>query len=200
MRKLKLSPENEHKKIEELLAYYNEKQSYGEAGKLLYLYNPNERLAESTQLLAKAGCWDVLVEISQTSDELTEKVILPAIKLEANIKINGLLEKITEFESKHQRLLAVQENKKLMPLILGEGGVPLDSDATSDFSDFSAASSKKSTSSRGSASSTSSKGSRKSKAPKNLLKRKVKEGSVLEEEWLVGTLKIIKYDDKMKGK
>jgi len=42
-----------------------------------------------------------LTEIAIQHEELIDKIILPAVKLEANIKINGLLEKITDFESKY---------------------------------------------------------------------------------------------------
>jgi hypothetical protein len=124
---------------------------------------------------------------------------LPAIKLEANLRTNFLIEKINEFQTKYARLQIVQENKRLMPNLIGEGGTLIDSDATSEFSEQSS-SSKKSGASGASGATVNSRASKKSKAPKNLLKRKMKEGSVLEEEWLIGNLTLDKFTDKLKGK
>jgi hypothetical protein len=195
---LNLNKEEKEKKVQDTVEYLVEKHSYSEAAKILSHFSFEEKLKDIATFYAKANNWEALTTISKKSNEITEKIILPALKLEADIKINGLIEKINEFLSKSERLKIVQENKRLMPLILGEGGQLLDSDATSDFSEMSS-SSKKSTSSKASGSSTASRSSKKSKTPKNLLKRKVKEGSVLEEEWLVGVLHQLKFNDKIKG-
>ena len=74
-------------------------------------------------------------------------MIIPAIKLECNLRINTLTERITDFQEKFIRLQLVQENKKLMPMILGENGLFLsESDVSSDISDISGTSGKKSSS------------------------------------------------------
>ena len=198
LKNLNLNKEEAEKKVNDAVEYFVEKQSYNAAADILSYFSFEEKVKDIAQFYAKAANWEALSSISIKYPEITEKVIIPALKLEADIRINGLLERINDFQTKYQRLQVVQENKRLMPLILGEGGQLLDSDATSDFSEMSSGS-KRSTSSRASGASTSSKGSRKSKTPKNLLKRKVKEGSVLEEEWLVGVLNQTKFNDKLKG-
>lgn len=184
--------------MQDAVDYLVEKHSYSEAANVLSNFFFEDKLKDIATLYAKSHNWEELTSISMKSTEITEKIILPALKLEADIKINGLLERINEFHSKYERLHIVQENKRQMPLILGEGGQMMDSDATSDFSEISS-SSKKSTSSKASGYSTSSRSSKKSKTPKNLLKRKVKEGSVLEEEWLVGVLNQLKYTESIKS-
>jgi len=156
-----------------------------------------ETLQEITNLYAKSGNWEALSSISTQSPTLRDNVILPAIKLEYSLKANFLQERITDFQAKYSRLLLVQENKKLMPMMFGQSGLLSDSDASSDISDTSYNSSKKSSSQYSSSSKTSS-SSKRSKTPKNLLQRKVKEGSVLEEDYLVGNLNLMKYTPKIK--
>ena len=141
-----------------------------------------------------------MTSIAQQSEEIKEKIALPAVKLEANLKINALLEKINEYQTKLQRLQSVQEKKRLMPLLMGNNpDMQFDSDASSDFTDLSGSSNRTKTS-KASGKSNDSRSSKKSKTPKNLLKRKVKEGSIVEEEYLVGTLHILKFDEKIKRK
>ena len=171
-----------------------------EVAEIYKLYSPKEKQIEIAQCYAKTGNWFELTSIARESDEIREKIALPAVKLEANLKVNALLERINEYQTKLQRLQSVQEKKRLMPLLMGTNpDFQFDSDASSDFTDLSA-SSNRTKSSKASGTSTSSKGSRKSKTPKNLLKRKVKEGSIVEEEYLVGTLNILKFDEKIRGK
>ena len=195
---MNLDPEAKTNKVQEAIDHFGEKHAHGQAAELMLLHYKDEKLKEAAQLFAKVHDWESLATLSTRCPEIIEKIILPALKLESDIKINGLLDRISEFQTKLVRLQGVQENKRLMPIGLGEGLIT-DSDASSDFSELSSGS-KKSSLSKKSGSSTASSSSRKSKTPKNLLKRKVKEGSVLEEEWLVGVLNQLKLDDKTKSK
>lgn len=113
------------------------------------------------------------------------------MSLAASLKINSLREKTNDFVLKTERLLVCQETKKNMPAFMideqGTGTMMSDSDVTSETSEISERSGKtgKSFISGGSKRST-------ARKPKNLVKRKVKEGSLFEEEYLV------EYLDKMK--
>jgi len=200
IQRLGLDKEKLENKIQDCVAYFTEKNAYNEVAAIYEYYSPEEKLTEIAQCYAKTGNWLALTSVAQKSADIRENIAVPAVKLEANLKINALLERINEYQTKYQRFLGVQEKKRLMPLIMGNNpDFQFDSDASSDFTDLSS-SSKRTTSSKASGTSTSSKGSRKSKTPKNLLKRKVKEGSLLEEEYLVGTLNLLKFNEKLKGK
>ena len=197
---LKLSKEETEHKISECIAYLTEKNAYNEIAEIYLHYSPEEKLTEIAQCYAKSGNWLYLTSIAQRSNEIREKIALPALKLEADLKINALIEKTNEYQTKFLRLQGVQERKRMMPLMMGtDPDFQFDSDATSDFSEVTT-SSKKSGLSKASGTSAGSKGSRKSKAPKNLLRRKVKEGSIVEEEYLVGMLNLLKFHDRMKGR
>jgi hypothetical protein len=193
------TPENRVSKIKELTEYFTEKQTYGLIGDIVLAFAQDDnQIKEAAQYYVKGNSWAILTEKCFKNQEIIDKIILPGIKLEANIRTNLLRERITDLQTKVKRLETVQEDKRLRLASLGEGGLLLDSDASSEFSEMSSGS-KKSGLSKASGSSTSSKSSQKSKAPKNLLKRKVKEGSLLEEEWLVGNLILSKFDDKLKS-
>jgi len=195
-----LDKEKLENKIQDCVTYFTEKNAYNEVAAIYEYYSPEEKRTEIAQCYAKTGNWLALTSIAQKSADIWENIAVPAVKLEANLKINALLERINEYQTKYQRFLGVQEKKRLMPLIMGNNpDFQFDSDASSDFTDLSS-SSRRTKSSKASGTSTSSKGSRKSKTPQNLLKRKVKEGSLLEEEYLVGTLNLLKFNDKLKGK
>ena len=198
--RLGLNKEQLENKIQDCVTYFTEKNAWNEIAAIYEYYSPEEKVTEIAQCYAKTDNWLALTSVAQKSKEIWDNIAAPAVKLEANLKVNALLERISEYQNKYQRYLNVQEKKRLMPLIMGTNpDFQFDSDASSDFTDLSS-SSKRTTSSKASGTSTSSKGSRKSKTPKNLLKRKVKEGSLLEEEYLVGTLTLLKFTEKLKGK
>ena len=58
------------------------------------------------------------------------------MKLEFNLRFNFLTESINTYTQKKQRLAVVQENKRLMPMLLGDPihGI-IDSDVASDVTD-----------------------------------------------------------------
>lgn len=192
---LKLTSQEGDSKIQECVNHFTDKTAYKELGHLLYEFYRTDKLKDAIQYLAKGNDWETLTSLAHQHPDMNETVILPAIKLEANLRTNFLIEKINDFQTKYSRLQVVQENKRLMPNIIGEGGNLIDSDATSEFSEVSGTSKK----SGASGATVNSRSSKKSKAPKNLLKRKVKEGSVLEEEWLIGNMTLDKFTDKIKG-
>jgi hypothetical protein len=151
-------------------------------------YKPVE---EAVTILLKSSNWKKILKLSillKESPQVIENQLKPALKLAANLKMNWLRERVVDFLGKQTRLADVQEQKKHMPVLFSEGGLveTNDSDILSEASDVSGKSSITGKSFLSS-------GSKKSgKKPKDLVKRKVKEGSMFEEEFLV------EYLDKAK--
>lgn len=142
---------------------------------------------------------------STSSSVLKESNILreflDGINLSANLQINELKKNISFFEEKYRRLLKVQHLKRtqphlfiLDPNIAMEDNVSDSGSVVSGLSNLSNTKSKKSSMSKMSKSSKNSKMTKKSK--NKIAKRNVKEGSPLEEEFLITILEELKLSDE----
>jgi hypothetical protein len=146
-----------------------------------------------------------LISHTSNSSVLKECNILrefiDGINLSANLQINELKKNLSFFEEKYRRLLKVQHLKRTQPhLFILDPNMALEdnvSDSGSVVSGLSNLSNTKSKKSSLSKMSKSSKNSKMTKKSKNkIAKRNVKEGSPLEEEFLITILEELKLTDE----
>jgi len=198
--KLNLNPEKYKEKVLDFHSELISQNKYSEAAEVKLSLPDEHNLTEIASLFIKAHNWTRLLEIAHGNDQIKSTAI-QALTLEYSLRTNALTDKINTYIQKKQRLAVVQENKRMMPMLLGDPvhGI-LDSDVMSEVSDNSMASSKKSRSNMSVRSSKSAKStaSSRSKKPSNLMQRNVKEGSVFEEDFLVHKLNEYKVNPKMK--
>lgn len=155
--------------------YLKGNSGQGEAAKILKCINGFER-HEYIDLLVKATDWRTLKKIPISADAdwaVVDDVILPAVRLAAELKINEIFQVCVEFKKWTARLVAVQEKKKNSLYLIAEDGEMTNYDTQSEFSMTSRGTSKFSVVTGASGV----KGIKKPKKPKNLLHRKVKEGT-----------------------
>lgn len=118
-------------------------------------------------------------KISADSSQKLKKEFLDSISLSSNLKTNELKKNISFYQEKSARLLKVQHQKRLNPELFNSENKDLE-DNVSDSGSIISSNSKKSSKSR---KTTSSRLTKKSQA--KMSKRTVREGSPLEEEFLI---------------
>jgi hypothetical protein len=129
------------------------------------------------------------------------KLFTEGISLSANLQMNEFRKNMTLFEEKYNRLLKVQHLKRTQPHLFNQDAIRDKmmednvSDTGSVVSGGSRSSSRSMKSSKSKMSSTSSKMSKKSK--QKLSKRNIKEGSPIEEEFLIMILSELKIEDSI---
>ncbi len=167
------------KEIENLLSYLRDKEYFMES------LNLQSKLMNSLLRLKK---WNVsYLFYFETTFPSVKDEFTSGINLEANLKINEFKKNKEFFEEKYNRLLKVQHMKKTNPQLFIMDNKMLEDNVSDTGSIISSKSSR-------SKKSTSSKHTKKSK--NKISKRTVKEGSPLEEEYLIIILTELKLKDE----
>ncbi|KAL4476509.1 hypothetical protein ABPG74_010242 [Tetrahymena malaccensis] len=189
--KLKKTEEEKQAILKEILHELLLNENHSQAGKVYHQLGDNKTALEHFVKGSDwAACTKTLLKMEEDHDVIKAEIIVPGLELASNLKANLLRQYRQTFSSKYARLKVVQQEKKMRPQLLGELGAGQfgnqEADMISDISE----STQKTTTTHTSYTFSITTGMRKKKdkKPKNLLKRNIKEGSPIEEEYIVDFL------------
>jgi len=199
--KLGHSKEEKEKIAEEFFESLKAAHQYGRAADVIIKHAMKPQRAEEViSLLVKGQKFFKAIEISveYSREELINKVVQPAVRLAYELKSKDIQKNIDTYKEKLIRLKIVQFNKRNMPQLTSAEFADFDPETMSTYSGVTSQISGTKSYTGSSSSSKRSTSSKKSMKRPKVFRKKVKEGSPFEEDFLVEYLNEMKPQSRTK--